>query len=88
MVISPFFSIAFSTATTIVGVVAKIILSHKASRKGIAYTYLIFTLVTAAFTVAGSIYIFPFMLCLIGLIYYVPTILLVIASVKLLQATK
>ena len=86
--VAPAWTIILTIVTSIVGFIAKVILSNNKAQKGIVYLYLIFTLLTTMFTVIGSVSVFPFMLCLIGLIYFVPAILLIIASVKFFQATK
>ena len=74
--------------TSVVGVFVKYALSKRMSNIKCAYIYLIIALITTILTLVGSFFLFPLMVCLIGLIYYVPSTLQIIAAVKFFQATK
>lgn len=74
--------------TSVLGFYVKTALTKDKTRVSMSYLYLVATLISTILTIIGSIFVFPFMLCFVGLIYFVPAILQIIASTKFFQATK
>lgn len=81
-------SLILSLITSALGIITKIKLMQSFNNKNWYLIYLCLTILTTISTIIGAVSVIPFFLCLIGLIYFVPNILLIIALTKFHQATK
>ena len=81
-------SLILSFITSTVGIITKIKLIQSFENKNWYLIYLCLTILTTISTIIGAVSIIPFFLCLIGLMYFVPNILIIIALTKFHQATK
>ena len=79
--------IAFILITFALGIVIKK-RSEKVSIKAIAYLYLLCAIVSIVLMNVALPNLMMLLMCFIGVLFYIPTILQVIASVKFLQGSK